>query len=78
MRDTIRNGFEPRGQRQDYVAPANPPSAANDENRRRERIHHDRGLHESFDWYDACYNRPRNDGWYPHSIRISFNNVIYA
>ena len=73
-RDTIRNGVQRATQ--EYAAPPNQPSASNDNTRRTNRVQLNRGLHESFDWYDACYNRPRNYGWYPCSIRISFTDVI--
>ena len=64
----IRNGVQLSTQ--EYAAPSDPPSVANDMRRRSNRVQVARGLHESFDWYDACYNRPRNDGWYPLSIEL--------
>ena len=59
-RDTIRNGVN-RGT-QGYNGPSNRPSAANDANRKNNGNQINRGLHESFEWYDACYTRPRNNG----------------
>lgn len=57
---TLRNGQNTNAQ--EY----NPPNfnAQNDDrdNNRRADVRLDRGLHESFDWYDACYARERNQG----------------
>ena len=61
QRDTIRNGVQRTIQ--GHTPPPNQPNAANDESRRN-GAQVNRGLHESFDWYDACYSRPRNNGWY--------------
>lgn len=59
--DTLRNGNN-RGT-QTYASPTfNNPSASNDNTRRNNNVRTDRGLHESYDWYDACYTRERNKG----------------
>jgi len=62
-RSDIRNGLNTG--RQNYDQPPNNGvgTFTNDENRRNvEQL--ERGLHESYDWYDACYTRRRNEGWW--------------
>lgn len=57
---TLRNGQNTNTQ--NYQRPNfRQSSASNDENRR-DQVDLTRGLHESFDWYDACYTRERNKG----------------
>jgi len=57
---TIRNGVQTT--EQNYQRPNNNPSASNDDSRRNNAQQLNRGLHETFDWYDACYTRRRNEG----------------
>jgi len=58
---TLRNGQE--RETQEYTEPSN-----NDENestvegRRDGNVRANRGLHESWEWYDNCYRRERNKG----------------
>ena len=61
-RSDLRNGVNTGTQ--NYQQPPNNGvgNPANDENRRnQEQIN--RGLHETYNWYDACYTRRRNEGW---------------
>lgn len=60
-RDTLRNGQNT--QRQEYTPPnVDDTSATSNDNRRENDVSLDRGLHEPYDWYDACYTRERNQG----------------
>lgn len=49
--------------RQDYTQPNNNQlTPADDIGRKDGDVRYDRGLHESWDWYDDCYRRERNRG----------------
>jgi hypothetical protein len=59
----FRDGLTTR--RQDYTEPTNNElSTANDITRKARDDKPDRGLHESWEFYDSCYRRERNRGVY--------------
>ena len=57
---TFRNGQNTN--QQDYTQANNDnDNLQTVENRRNANVRADRGLHESWEWYDNCYRRKRNE-----------------
>ena len=70
--DVIRDGSQTNTQ--DYQAPNNlNEDASTFLSRRRNQLRLDRGLHESFAYYDDCYVRERNTGEW----RIQISQFLY-
>jgi hypothetical protein len=50
--------------RQDFTNPANGNlNEAARHNRKQGDVDEEEGYHESWEWYDECYRRERNQGW---------------
>lgn len=47
-------------------------------NRKRNNVQPDRGLHESWEWYDECYRRERNKGVFTADQNLRNNNLGYS
>uniref|UniRef100_A0A0B7ADP4 Protein DD3-3 n=2 Tax=Arion vulgaris TaxID=1028688 RepID=A0A0B7ADP4_9EUPU len=67
--DTLRNGVTTNTQ--DYTKP-NPSNVAAD--RKSRDVKSDRGIHESWDWYNKCYLRERNKGLFVADQKLTANN----
>ena len=59
-KDSMRDGVSRN--RQDYEKPRDNERQQEFENRKRNKVRDDRALHESFEWYDKCIERRRNQG----------------
>lgn len=68
--DSFRNGKKTTTAK--YTKPRNVNEAKSDKTARKTGdIDRDRGLHESWDWYNKCYTRQRNQGEYStNDVRI--------
>lgn len=75
---TLRNGQNTNTQ--NYQTPSVGQGSANDDENRRNQVDVTRGLHESFDWYDACYTRERNKGLFTadQNLRQNRNGISSA
>ncbi|XP_041348276.1 protein DD3-3-like [Gigantopelta aegis] len=71
--DTLRNGVQTK--RQDYEKPASMEETETAKKKRKTKnVKAERGLHESFDWYDKCYMRERNKGLFTADQKLKTNN----
>ncbi|XP_022106441.1 protein DD3-3-like isoform X1 [Acanthaster planci] len=71
--DTIRNGRTTQTQNHQRINNLNEnQNQAN--NRKNNAVRDDRGLHETWDWYDKCYNRERNMGLFTADQKLKTNN----
>ncbi|XP_067684974.1 protein DD3-3-like [Haliotis asinina] len=73
--DTLRNGV--KTQTQDYKKPDSLTESKSDsQTRKNDAVKSDRGLHESWAWYDKCYLRERNKGLFTADQKLKTNNGL--
>jgi len=75
--DKLRDGLTT--DRQQFTNPNNGAlSPADDYTRKAGDIRTDRGLHESWEYYDSCYRRERNRGIFVADQNLNNNNLGYS
>eukprot|EP00052_Salpingoeca_macrocollata_P005045 m.45054 g.45054 ORF g.45054 m.45054 type:complete len:771 (-) comp14625_c0_seq1:345-2657(-) len=75
----LRDGLNTN--RQEYDQPNNNDIAGGETNRfnrYRQDIASNRGLHETWEWYDECYRRERNRGLFTADQNLRNNNLGYS
>jgi len=67
-------------ERQEYTQPQNEAqlSPITDFDRKDNNVVLERGLHESWEWYDGCYRRERNRGLFTADQNLQNNNLGYS
>lgn len=71
--DTFRNGVKTTTQT--YTKPSSiNETLANKSTRKSGQVTQDKGLHESWDWYNKCYMRERNQGLFIADQKLKTNN----
>lgn len=75
--NTLRNGVET--QKQDYSLPQSLTETVSDKNNRKNNnVKSERGLQESWEWYDNCYIRERNKGLFVADQKLKNNKFQYS